>query len=177
MDKSPRTNKSRVLIVVEERIGDGEIIITLKDTLVVEAITLAMHFAMFAFDVVKLKEKGKIILLQERIEIYENYTNVLMENTQLRKQVQKQGIPPPPMVIQQTKSSQEMEEINSLRKENIDLKQQLQGKDQQILSIESMAKDKVITMIRGTLSFLFKSILNKIKEVYHSFSILFEGAI
>lgn len=65
--KASSTNKPRVLIGIEERIGDGAIIRTLQDTSVMEAVTLSMHSAMSALDVVKLQEKLKMILLQERI--------------------------------------------------------------------------------------------------------------
>lgn len=39
-----------------------------------------------------------------------------------------------------------------------------------------MAKDKVMIVIKGTLSHLLKSILNRIEDVYNSFCILLEGA-
>lgn len=39
-----------------------------------------------------------------------------------------------------------------------------------------MAKDRVVTLTRGTLSHLLRSLLNKIEDVYNYFCILSEGA-
>lgn len=76
--RAPSKNKPRVLIGVEEITRDEAIIRNLRDTSTIEATTLSMHSTMFALDVVKLKEKEKLVLLQERVELHQSYTNMFI---------------------------------------------------------------------------------------------------
>lgn len=160
---------------MEERIGDGAIIRTLRDASAVEATTLSMHSAMFSLDVVKLWEKEKMVYLQERIEIHHSYTKMKMKNSRL-KELEKKTMTFPPMITQ-GESSKSVKQMQALKQKVIDFQQKMQVRDRQIMTMESMMKGNVLTVIKGTLSHLLKIILNKIEDVYKYFCILSEGVV